>query len=306
MQLLKGTPRGPADAVWNPAAASPRSFALRCGSRAATPRTLLLVAACFSQAGPDPAMADVCPAPRRSAVQDDGFWVWTQPTLFSFFRITRHCCSLWYKLRVNIWSSIWRGMSKYPCCMLALYWRFSEKGYNFKIGSLKVTWSQVSTGPSRNRPLTREFCSSLECLYLHTAYVCAIESQWSSALVWDWKWTCCLSVFSCWSLFLFDLGLSSFPVVSPFIYSNVQNPTVFGTFWGGLLPPNAACDRVVASVQWLLASARGRWVELLGLTPAGLVKRSSLGLLARGWWWDVGAVHEAHHQSGAWTLVCGL
>lgn len=34
-------------------------------------------------------------------------------------------------------------MSKYPCCMLALYWRFSEKGCNFKIGSLKVTWSQV-------------------------------------------------------------------------------------------------------------------------------------------------------------------
>lgn len=55
--------------------------------------------------------------------------------------------------------------------MFTLYWRFSEKGYNFKIDGLKVTWGQVYyLGLLWNRPLIREFCSSLDCVYLHTAY----------------------------------------------------------------------------------------------------------------------------------------
>ena len=109
--------------------------------------------------------------------------------------------------------------------------------------------------------------------------------------MWDWKWTCCCSVFFCWSLFLSDLSLSSFPVVSPFIYSNVENPTVFGTSFGGLTPPNAACDRgclravAVGVCSGKMSEAFGlnrRWAfkgELFGFAGKGLM----MGCLCCSW-----------------------
>lgn len=99
--------------------------------------------------------------------------------------------------------------------------------------------------------------------------------------MWDWKWTCCLSVFSCWSLFLFDLGLSSFPAVSPFIYSNVQNPTVFGTFFGGLLPPNAACDRGCLRAV-AVGVCSGKMSRAFGLNPCWTCEEELSGFADKG------------------------
>lgn len=119
--------------------------------------------------------------------------------------------------------------------------------------------------------------------------------------MWDWKSTCCLSVFSCWSLFLFGLCLSSFPVVSPFVYGNVENPSVFGRFFGGLVPPSTACDRGCLHAV-AISICSGKMDQRFGLNPSGLL----MGLVSRGWWWDVCAVQEARDQNWYWALVCGM
>lgn len=97
--------------------------------------------------------------------------------------------------------------------------------------------------------------------------ICALligqESLWLCAFMWGWKWTCCLSRFSC----VFLLDLSSFPVVRPFIYSNLEYPTVSGIFLGGLIPPKCCLH------PWSAPCSvhQGWWVKTSGLTPAGML-----------------------------------
>lgn len=55
--------------------------------------------------------------------------------------------------------------------MFTLYWRFSEKGYHFKIEGLKVTQGHVGYWP-----LTREFCFSLGHVCLDVAFRARIST----------------------------------------------------------------------------------------------------------------------------------
>lgn len=93
------------------------------------------------------------------------------------------------------------------------------------------------------------------------------------------------SLLSCWSLFLFGLRLSSFPTVRllfTIMWKTLQSLVQFLEDLSLLLVPVTT----VPFVQWLWVSAQGVWVKQRDLTPGGLLNGSSVGLLARGWWWD--------------------
>lgn len=142
-----------------------------------------------------------------------------------------------------------------------------------------------------------EFCSSE---YLHSAYRARISMV--VCIYVGLKMGMLPLGVSCWSLFLFDLDLFSFTLVGPFIYSNVENPTVFGTFsWRTY--PSSYCLWLWLPPYVAIDVCSGKTSEAFGLNL--LLNRSSLGLLSSGWLWDDCAVHRTHNQSWAWTS-CGL
>lgn len=70
-------------------------------------------------------------------------------------------------------------------------------------------------------------------------------------------------------------------MVSPFIYSDVQNPTVFGTFLGGLLPPNAACGRGCLRAV-AVGVCSGKMSRAFGLNPCWTCEEELSGFAGKG------------------------
>lgn len=65
--------------------------------------------------------------------------------------------------------------------------------------------------------------------------------------------------------------------------------------------PGTACDRGCFHAV-AIGVCSGKMDQGFELNPSGLL----MGLVSRGWWWDVCAVHRARDQSWAWARVCGL
>ena len=67
----------------------------------------------------------------------------------------------------------------------------------------------------------------------------------------------------------------------PFIYSNVENPTIFAHFFGGLIPPGAACDHgCLCAVAVGVCS--GKTSQAFGLSPCWTFQRELSGFAGKG------------------------